>query len=74
MIFLDRGEISCIDRNAMGVIKAFNAFLMAAHEKPSFHIFSLDKVIRAMAVIGRDISKKYKETSKGSLAVAMVDC
>ena len=67
-------QIPCIERNAVGAIKAYNACLLAACEDPSKHRVSLDTAIRAMADTGREMSAKFKETSEGGLAVCMVAC
>jgi L-serine dehydratase len=67
-------QIPCIERCTMGAVKAYNAFLIATIEIPSHHLVSFDVVIRTMAEIGKDMSTKYKETSKGGLALHMVIC
>ncbi|MDR1856073.1 MAG: L-serine ammonia-lyase [Desulfovibrio sp.] len=67
-------QIPCIERNAVGAVKAYNACLLATCEDPKQHMVSLDAVIRAMAETGRDMNAKFKETSAGGLAVSMVDC
>jgi L-serine dehydratase len=67
-------QIPCIERNAMGAAKAYNSFLIAIAEVAMFHLVDFDKVIQAMAETGRDMSTKYKGTSKGGLAVSMVGC
>ncbi len=67
-------QIPCIERNAMGAIKAYNAYIIAMHEVPAYHKVPLDATIRAMAECGRDMNSKYRETSKGGLAVSMVLC
>lgn len=67
-------QIPCIERNAMGVVKAYNASLIALTERPANHRVPLDATIRAMAETGRDMNCKYKETSRGGLAVSMVAC
>ncbi len=66
-------QIPCIERNAMGAIKAINAARMALLGDGSHHI-SLDKVIRTMLETGRDMQSKYKETSRGGLAANLVEC
>ena len=58
----------------MGAVKAYNAFLIATMEIPRHHLVSLDIVIRTMSETGKDMSSKYKETSKGGLALHMVTC
>lgn len=66
-------QIPCIERNAMGAIKAVNAAKMALNEEGK-HYVSLDSVIKTMYDTGKDMKKKYKETSKGGLAVHYVEC
>lgn len=67
-------QIPCIERNAVGAVKAYNACLVACCEDPKHHRVSLDSVISAMAEIGHDMNAKFKETSAGGLAVSMVEC
>jgi L-serine dehydratase len=66
-------QIPCIERNAMGAVKAINAFRMASRGDGS-HWVSLDKVIRTMKITGQDMRSKYKETSRGGLAVNIIEC
>jgi L-serine dehydratase len=66
-------QIPCIERNAMGAVKAINASRLALSGDGS-HFVSLDKVIRTMRDTGRDMKSKYKETSRGGLAVSVVEC
>lgn len=66
-------QIPCIERNAMGSVKAINAARMALRGDGR-HFVSLDKAIRTMLATGRDMKTKYKETSRGGLAVNMVEC
>jgi L-serine dehydratase len=66
-------QIPCIERNAMGAVKAINASRMALRGDGS-HKVSLDKVIRTMRDTGRDMQEKYKETSRGGLAVNVIEC
>ncbi|MCP5546270.1 MAG: L-serine ammonia-lyase [Akkermansiaceae bacterium] len=66
-------QIPCIERNAMGAVKAINAVRLALSGDGS-HFVSLDKVIRTMRETGRDMKSKYKETSRGGLAVNVVEC
>jgi len=66
-------QIPCIERNAMGAVKAINAARMAMRGDGS-HKVSLDKVIRTMRDTGRDMQDKYKETSRGGLAVNVIEC
>jgi L-serine dehydratase len=67
-------QVPCIERCAMGAVKAYNAFLIATVETPGYNKVSYDVIIRTMAATGRDMSPKYKETSQGGLAVYMVNC
>jgi len=66
-------QIPCIERNAMGAVKAINASRMALRGDGS-HSVSLDKVIKTMRDTGRDMQDKYKETSRGGLAVNVIEC
>jgi L-serine dehydratase len=66
-------QIPCIERNAMGSIKAINAQRMAMSGDGKHHV-SLDKVIKTMRETGRDMQDKYKETSRGGLAVNVIEC
>ncbi|PHH57554.1 L-serine ammonia-lyase [Coxiella burnetii] len=63
-------QIPCIERNAMGSVKAVNAARLALAEDGE-HKISLDMVIDTMREIGRNMNTIYKETSKGGLAVAV---
>lgn len=66
-------QVPCIERNAMGTVKALNAARIALKETGSQKI-SLDMVIRTMLATGRDMKSKYRETSRGGLAVNYVLC
>ncbi|ALN56493.1 MULTISPECIES: L-serine ammonia-lyase [Lysobacter] len=66
-------QIPCIERNAMGAVKAINAYRMAMRGDGK-HKVSLDKVIKTMRDTGRDMQDKYKETSRGGLAVNVIEC
>jgi L-serine dehydratase len=66
-------QIPCIERNAMGAVKAINAARIALRGDGT-HFVPLDKVIRTMFVTGRDMNGKYKETARGGLAVNVVEC
>jgi L-serine dehydratase len=66
-------QVPCIERNAMGAIKAINAARLAMSGDGQ-HQVSLDKVITTMRETGRDMSAKYKETSEGGLAVNITEC
>ncbi|MBR9801636.1 L-serine ammonia-lyase [bacterium] len=66
-------QIPCIERNAMGAVKAINA---AGHARRGDrrHFVALDRVIRVMKRTGADMSSRYKETSEGGLAVNISEC
>ncbi|MCU7904420.1 MAG: L-serine ammonia-lyase [Candidatus Thiodiazotropha sp. (ex Epidulcina cf. delphinae)] len=66
-------QVPCIERNAMGAVKAINAARLALRGDGS-HFVSLDKVIKTMRETGADMQAKYKETSRGGLAVNLVEC
>ena len=66
-------QIPCIERNAIGSVKAINAARLALNGNGS-HKVSLDKAIRTMRDTGRDMNAKYKETSRGGLAVNVIEC
>jgi L-serine dehydratase len=66
-------QIPCIERNAMGAVKAINAARIAIRGDGQ-HSVSLDAVIRTMRETGKDMRRKYKETSRGGLAVNVVEC
>ena len=66
-------QIPCIERNAMGAVKAINAASLALRGDGS-HRVALDTVIKTMYETGRDMMTKYKETSLGGLAINVVDC
>ena len=66
-------QIPCIERNAMGSVKAINAARIALRGDGAHHV-SLDKVIKTMRETGADMKTKYKETSRGGLAVNVVEC
>ncbi|WHZ11366.1 MAG: L-serine dehydratase, beta subunit / L-serine dehydratase, alpha subunit [Burkholderiaceae bacterium] len=66
-------QIPCVERNAMGAVKAINAARMALGGDGT-HYVSLDTVIRTMKQTGEDMKSKYKETSQGGLAVNVVEC
>ncbi|MEQ5800686.1 L-serine ammonia-lyase [Halomonas sp. H10-9-1] len=66
-------QVPCIERNAIASVKAINAAQMALRGDGE-HFISLDKVIRTMRDTGADMQEKYKETSKGGLAVSAIEC
>lgn len=66
-------QIPCIERNAIGAVKAANAARLALHSLEQTKV-SLDQVIETMRQTGLDMSSKYKETSQGGLAVNVIEC
>ena len=66
-------QIPCIERNAMGAVKAINAARLALRGDGT-HLVSLDKVIADHAPDRRRHAAKYKETARGGLAVNVVEC
>ncbi|MEO1015652.1 MAG: L-serine ammonia-lyase [Pseudomonadota bacterium] len=66
-------QIPCIERNAIGAVKAANAARLALRSGDDAKV-SLDQVIETMRQTGLDMSTKYKETSEGGLAVNVVEC
>ena len=66
-------QVPCIERNAMGSVKAINAARLAL-KGDGDQIVSLDTVIETMRQTGEDMMSKYKETSEGGLAVHVVEC
>lgn len=67
-------QVPCIERNAMGAVKAINAARLAVIYGDGRHRVSLDKVIETMRQTGIDMQSKYKETSLGGLALNVVNC
>jgi len=65
-------QIPCIERNAMGAVKAINASRMALRGDGQ-HFVSLDKVVITMRETGKDMRTKYKETSRGGLAIQVIE-
>ncbi|MBW4933133.1 L-serine ammonia-lyase [Marinobacter sp. F4206] len=66
-------QVPCIERNAIAAVKAINAAQMALRGSGK-HFISLDKVISTMRETGKDMQEKYKETSRGGLAVNAIEC
>ncbi|QOL25157.1 L-serine ammonia-lyase [Thalassotalea sp. LPB0316] len=66
-------QVPCIERNAMGAVKAINASRLALRGNGTQKV-SLDKVIKTMWDTGNDMKTKYKETSRGGLAVNIIEC
>jgi L-serine dehydratase len=67
-------QIPCIERNGMGAVKAYTAYVISSIEIPRHHKVGFDNVLRAMAETGRDMDAKYRETAMGGLAVAGITC
>ncbi|MGI8944605.1 MAG: L-serine ammonia-lyase [Qipengyuania sp.] len=67
-------QVPCIERNAIGAVKAVNAARLALHRTEAETCVSLDQVIETMRQTGLDMSSKYKETSQGGLAVNVIAC
>lgn len=66
-------QVPCIERNAIASVKAINAARMAMHRTSEPRV-SLDKVIETMYETGKDMNAKYRETSRGGLAIKVVLC
>jgi L-serine dehydratase len=66
-------QAPCIERNAMGVTKAWSSAQLALHSDGR-HVISLDRVIHVMRRTGEDMKREYKETSEGGLAVSLPEC
>ncbi|WNW14014.1 L-serine ammonia-lyase [Pseudomonas sp. DTU_2021_1001937_2_SI_NGA_ILE_001] len=66
-------QVPCIERNAIAAVKAINAAQMSLRGDGE-HFISLDRAIRTMRDTGADMHDKYKETSRGGLAVSLVEC
>jgi L-serine dehydratase len=66
-------QIPCIERNAVGSVKAITAARMAVRGDGRHHV-TLDKAIKTMRETGADMSVKYKETARGGLALNVVEC
>ncbi len=66
--------IPCIERNAFGALKAYNACLLAKNEIVSQHWEDLDRVIAAMLETGKALPASFKEMGTAGLGVSMVDC
>ncbi|WP_133366652.1 L-serine ammonia-lyase [Qipengyuania sediminis] len=67
-------QVPCIERNAIGAVKAVNAARLSLHRCDSATLVTLDQVIETMRQTGLDMSSKYKETSQGGLAVNVIAC
>jgi L-serine dehydratase len=63
--------VPCIERNAMGAIKAITAAQLACQSDPARAKVSLDQVVQTMWRTAQDMNAKYKETADGGLAIAV---
>ena len=66
-------QAPCIERNGLGAIKAVSAASLSLRGD-GIHLVSLDACIKTMFETGKDMMEKYKETSKGGLAVNVIEC
>ena len=66
-------QVPCIERNAVASVTAINAARIALRGDGR-HFVSLDKAVATMRATGRDMHDKYKETSRGGLAVNVIEC
>ena len=66
--------IPCIERNAFGALKAYNAYLLAKNEITDRHWEDLDRVVTAMLETGKALPTQFREMGTGGLGVTMVDC
>ena len=66
-------QVPCIERNAIASIKAISAARLAL-QGDGIHVVTLDKVIKTMLETGADMHSRYKETSRGGLAINIVEC
>ena len=66
-------QIPCIERNAMGAVKAVNACCIAMNETGT-HKVSIDQIIETMYRTGLDMQSRYKETSQAGLALNIIEC
>ncbi|MDR3641450.1 MAG: L-serine ammonia-lyase [Humidesulfovibrio sp.] len=67
-------QIPCIERNAMSVVKAYTAFIIATDVLPARYKVGLDQAIETMMATGKDMNCKYKETAQGGLAAIVANC
>ncbi len=67
-------QVPCIERCAYGAVKAWTGFLIASNEVPADRRLDFDTTVNAMALTAKEMNTKYKETSEGGLAVAVVLC
>jgi len=67
-------QVPCIERCAFGAVKAWTGYLIARNEIPANRRVDFDTTVSAMALTAKEMNSKYKETSEGGLAVALVLC
>ena len=67
-------QIPCIERNAVAAVEAYNAYLLATAGDPKKQKISFDQVVEVMLQTGKDMCLKYKETSRGGLALCDINC
>ena len=67
-------QVPCIERCAFGAVKAWTGFMIASNEVPANRRVDFDTTVNAMALTAKEMNAKYKETSEGGLAVALVLC
>jgi L-serine dehydratase len=67
-------QVPCIERCAYGAIKSWTGFMIASNEIPADRRVDFDTTVAAMALTAKEMNTKYKETSEGGLAVAVVLC
>ena len=67
-------QVPCIERCAFGAVKSWTGFMIASNEIPSNRRVDFDTTVNAMALTAKEMNAKYKETSEGGLAVAVVLC
>jgi L-serine dehydratase len=67
-------QVPCIERCAFGAVKAWTGYMIASNEIPTNRRVDFDTTVAAMALTAKEMNAKYKETSEGGLAVAVVLC
>ena len=67
-------QVPCIERCAFGAVKSWTGFMIASNEIPANRRVDFDTTVSAMALTAKEMNSKYKETSEGGLAVAVVLC
>ncbi len=67
-------QVPCIERCCFGAVKAWTGFMIASNEIPANRRVDFDTTVAAMALTAKEMNSKYKETSEGGLAVAVVLC